>query len=252
MLGRHGERALKIKILPYNYVSRVVGGSSLKDKLWGIGLKCLKRWSRSGLVEFSLDNFDSFAGLTVVSVGGFGPVDDLLREKIKMGGGSFITLDINEEHHPDIVADICSIEKSLQIRGIEPDIIFALEVLEHVWDFGAAVDSCFNSLKSGGTFIFSTPWVIPIHDRPYDYFRFTPQALANMVANFEYIRIFARGNYVDSIITLLLRGLFSGKSSGKLILLIGILLSLLKSKPKIYSDTNSVDSCIGYISIATK
>ena len=188
----------------------------------------------------------------IVSVGGYGPVDKELRDLVVAGGGKFITYDIDSSHNPDILGDITDISIVLKRANVFPDIIVALEVLEHVVNPAQAVISCHSALASHGKLILSTPWIIPIHDRPYDFYRFTPAALENFLKDFTKTTIYARGNYLDAIITLLLRGLFSGGSRGKLLMIVGVVITFLRKPPSTYQNLNTVDSCIGYVSISSK
>ena len=107
-------------------------------------------------------------------------------------------------------------------------------------------------LSPKGVFILSTPWIIPIHDRPFDFYRFTPAALQQHLNEFDSCRILARGNYYDSVIALLLRGLFTGRSFGKFLMILGVLFSLVSKRPKVYEQLNYIDSCIGYMAISRK
>lgn len=104
----------------------------------------------------------------------------------------------------------------------------------------------------GGVLLFSTPWIIPIHDRPYDYHRFTPRALEDLCHDFTEVRIWARGNLYDSVVMLLLRGLFTGKKTGKILMLAGAVLSVMSPKPKTYAYLETIDSTIGYVVFARK
>lgn len=224
----------------------------LRNHLWGFSLKFLKRYSRSGLMDFTLNEISKFSTPVVVSVGGFGPVDTQLRNFVESRNGQFITLDIDPRHKPEILGDMTLIAQILREKAISPNIIIALEVLEHVPDFSKALQSCHDALQVSGALIISTPWIIPIHDRPHDYFRFTPAALKSNLSAFSKVDIFARGGYGNSIISLMLRGLFSGGLKGKFVMLFGIIFSILGPLPKINTDLESVDSCIGYISVAQK
>ena len=224
----------------------------MNDLIWGFCLKRLKRWSRSGLMWLVKSELTGLNQLTIISVGGYGPVDDDLRNLVMTEGGNFITYDIDSAHNPDIIGDIANISNELKKRGIVPDAIVALEVLEHVENPSQAVASCFLALPNHGKLILSTPWIIPIHDRPYDYFRFTPAALEKFLQDFSNTKIYARGNYLDATIALLLRGLFSGGIRGKLLMLAGVIISSLRKPPSVYQDLNNTDSCIGYVSISLK
>ena len=215
-------------------------------------MKKLKRWSRSGLIAIVSLELTKLNQPIVVSVGGFGPIDTELRNLVAIHGGQLISFDIDLKHSPDILGDILNISSELTQRGLTPDAIIALEVMEHVANPAQAAASCYLALPEHGKLILSTPWIIPIHDRPHDYYRFTPAALRTFLKDFAHTSILARGNFQDSIIALLLRGLFSGGIKGKMVMLIGLFISSLRRPPSVYSQTDSIDSCIGYVAISTK
>lgn len=224
----------------------------MKDFLWGLCLKRLKKWSRSGLLELVKGELSERNQPIVLSVGGFGPVDRDLRNHVIHMGGRFVTFDIDPSHSPELLGDIKDISSILNQAGIIPDVIVALEVLEHIPNPSQAIDGCYSILPNYGTLILSTPWIIPIHDRPHDYFRFTPAALQLFLKDFTKVSIYARGDYQDAIVVLLLRGLFSGGLKGKLIMIFGLILSSFGRLPSVHKDTDSIDSCIGYVSSAKK
>jgi SAM-dependent methyltransferase len=222
-----------------------------KTVLRKLFLKVVKRWSRSGLYEISSRALESHSDLQkVLSIGGFGPVNDYYEAFLKDSSVDFITLDIDSNHKPDILADIC--EEGNNFGLDQFDAILALEVFEHLLDPQIAVKNCFSMLKPGGILITSTPWIIPIHDRPNDFHRFTPMALRNLCSEFDSVIIYARGNYYDSIVMLLLRGFFSGKSIGKFFMCIGGILSFLSRTPRIHEDLDLIDSTIGYVVVSRK
>ena len=51
------------------------------------------------------------------------------------------------------------------------DTILSLNVFEHIYDVHFVFKEIYNSLKPGGNFIFSTPFLYPVHAHPDDYFR---------------------------------------------------------------------------------
>ncbi len=224
----------------------------MKDYFWGLGLKTLKRWTRSGLLETTISEITKISSPNVLSIGGFGPVDIRLKEVVQNLGGQYLTLDIEASHSPVIIGDVENIEALLSSTDFVPDVVIALEVLEHVQNTSRAISGIYSVLSPNGVFILSTPWIIPIHDRPFDFYRFTPAGLQQYLTEFDSVRILARGNYFDSVVALLLRGLFSGKSLGKFFLILGGLLSFLSGRPKVYDQLDHLDSCIGYMAISKK
>lgn len=198
-----------------------------------------------------IDNtLDSNSASRILSVGGYGPVDQHLEKSSFIRNAELITLDIEEKHNPDILIDITECSKVITPKTF--DAVVAIEVLEHVLDPITAVKECHDILKENGVLILSTPWIIPIHDRPFDYYRFTPQALEEICKDFSSITIYARGDYFDSIVLLMLRGLFIKGRAPRIFLLIGTLISITSRKPKFYSDVSSIDSTMGYFLIARK
>ncbi len=127
-----------------------------------------------------------------------------------------------------------------------------MEVLEHVSHPEVALNAMHEVLKKNGVVIFSTPWIIPIHDRPSDYYRFTPAALAVLCKDYSNVKIFARGNYYDSVVALLLRGLFTRGKAPRIFLVIGTIMAMISRRPKIYDDLDKIDSTIGYVVLARK
>lgn len=62
------------------------------------------------------------------------------------------------------------------------DLVLADQVLEHVEGNPAdAINQCMRILKSGGVGIITTCLINPIHKHPGDYWRFTPDGLANLI-----------------------------------------------------------------------
>jgi SAM-dependent methyltransferase len=69
----------------------------------------------------------------------------------------------------------------------EYDIILCLNVLEHIYDYNTALDNIYNALKPEGIAVFMIPGYYPLHDEPYDYWRFTEHALRKMLYKFDII-----------------------------------------------------------------
>jgi hypothetical protein len=223
-----------------------------KDRLWALGLFFLKKWSRAGLMQEVERELRLIKNPIVLSVGGYGPVDKELARIVGSLGGKLITFDLDANHFPELLGNVEKISEILKLHRLEPDVIVALEVFEHVQDFQKGFRSCNEALSKDGLLIISTPWIIPIHDRPHDYHRFTPQALKIHLRHFPQVKISARGKYIDSVVALMLRGLFSGGIWGKLVMAIGIVISLILPKPKTYDKIDKIDSCIGYVAVAKK
>lgn len=225
----------------------------VKDHIWAILLKLMKRWTRAQLLPLLDQHLSNLKDDSVIlSIGGYGIVDDYLRLRLSKSSAKLITFDIDPSHQPDILGDIQHVDVTLANLGVQPELIVALEVLEHVGDPEKSIVSCHTVLSRGGIFIFSTPWIIPIHDKPNDFWRFTPHALKKMSNCFKSVSIYARGSYFDSVIALLLRGLFASRLEAKILMTIGIILSISKPKPRLYPELEAHESTIGYVTVCTK
>ncbi|MBD3189750.1 MAG: methyltransferase domain-containing protein [Candidatus Heimdallarchaeota archaeon] len=67
----------------------------------------------------------------------------------------------------------------------EYDVIICLNVLEHIFDFKAALENIYNGLKRGGILFFSVPLFYPLHMLPNDYWRFTPATLEKLFLDYQ-------------------------------------------------------------------
>jgi SAM-dependent methyltransferase len=81
------------------------------------------------------------------------------------------------------------------------DTVLSTEVLEHVMAPGAMVEEMARVLKPGGRLLITVPFVQPLHERPSDFFRYTPYSLRELVeqSGLEAERIEARGNYASAL-----------------------------------------------------
>jgi SAM-dependent methyltransferase len=61
------------------------------------------------------------------------------------------------------------------------DVVFCEQVLEHVADPRVAICTLLDITRPGGTLIVNTPFMIKFHPDPVDYWRFTPDALRQIL-----------------------------------------------------------------------
>lgn len=67
------------------------------------------------------------------------------------------------------------------------DVVLCEQVLEHVPDPIAAVQTLFKLVRPGGHLIVNTPFLIRIHEYPADYWRFTPQGLRRLLEHAGFV-----------------------------------------------------------------
>lgn len=99
----------------------------------------------------------------------------------------FIKSDINPEFgHKNI--DVTKMNNKN-----EYDVIICLNVLEHVFDFNAAISNIYEALKPNGKLFLAVPVFYPLHDEPYDYWRFSEHCLRKVLSNFTHVKIMKSG-----------------------------------------------------------
>jgi SAM-dependent methyltransferase len=71
--------------------------------------------------------------------------------------------------------------------------VVAFETLEHVADPIRAVQEMYRVLRPGGVLAITSVMFFPIHEHPWDYWRFTPQAFELLLQPFESRLVMAQG-----------------------------------------------------------
>ncbi len=81
------------------------------------------------------------------------------------------------------------------------DCAIATEVFEQCTDVETLMRETLRVLRPGGLLFFTVPFLWPLHDAPYDQYRFTPFALERHLRNagFEHIQMKALGGWDSSL-----------------------------------------------------
>jgi SAM-dependent methyltransferase len=109
---------------------------------------------------------------------------------------TFHTLDLEAEHQPDFVADLLEMDKVVPEKSY--DLILCTEVLEHIPDPKLAIDQIHRALKPSGVMLASTPFIVPYHPYPEDYWRMTGEAWRLLTKRFRDVEVVPHGNQVLS------------------------------------------------------
>lgn len=97
-----------------------------------------------------------------------------------------ICVDIDKNRKPDMIVDVHHMEVFADNTF---DCILCTEVLEHCYAPWIAADEMFRVLKPGGILLLSTRFVYPLHDTPYDYYRFTKYGLKMLFNNYRILEL---------------------------------------------------------------
>ncbi|WP_281238868.1 methyltransferase domain-containing protein [Flavobacterium praedii] len=91
---------------------------------------------------------------------------------------TYIGVDLEStEYHNTIKPDYYWDGKKIPLDDASVNFVIATEFLEHYFDTKHILQEINRVLKPGGTFFFTVPNVWPLHESPFDYHRFTPNAL---------------------------------------------------------------------------
>lgn len=97
------------------------------------------------------------------------------------------TLNIESGEEVDIVADAENLEKIIENQSF--DIVLCMSMLEHVKHPIKIVENIERILKKDGIAIVSVPFIMPLHDTPQDYWRFTRYGLMELFKDFQLVEI---------------------------------------------------------------
>ncbi len=131
-----------------------------------------------------------YAAGNVLDIGcGNKPYEKMFNGKIlKYTGCDIIQSNLNK------VDVLCDANK-IPLENATYDTVFSTQTIEHVEDHQGLVNEAFRLLKPGGYFIVSGPFTWPLHEEPYDFFRFTKHGFRYVLekAGFEVVEIKSNG-----------------------------------------------------------
>lgn len=92
-------------------------------------------------------------------------------------------------------ADLLCPANDIPIADESFDTVISTQTIEHVEDHQGLVDEAYRLLRNDGVFILSGPMYWPLHEEPYDFFRFTKHGFKYLLnkAGFKEISIISNG-----------------------------------------------------------
>jgi GT2 family glycosyltransferase/ubiquinone/menaquinone biosynthesis C-methylase UbiE len=117
-----------------------------------------------------------FGSLQVPGQEGFADLRPFFPEK------KYIGCDMRPGPGVDLILNLHQIDLPDSTAGT----VLIMDTLEHVEFFWKAMDEVYRILKVGGFVVISSVMNFPIHDYPFDYWRFTPEAFRSLLQRFQY------------------------------------------------------------------
>ncbi len=119
---------------------------------------------------------------------------------------SYTGVDIeNERYQEAIKPDIFWDGKTLPLEDQTMDTAMLVEVLEHVPDPVAVLREVHRTLTKDAHLLITVPFLWPLHDVPYDEYRYTPFGLKRIIeeAGFEVVEIESFGSWHSSMASMI-------------------------------------------------
>jgi SAM-dependent methyltransferase len=118
----------------------------------------------------------------------------------------YVTTDWTQSVHAGArAADMVAPLDDLPIEDASVDAVLCTQVLEHVENPAAVLAELHRVLRPGGHLWLTVPLVWPLHEEPYDFFRFTPFSLDSLLtgAGFSDVDVAPRNGYFETVAQLL-------------------------------------------------
>ncbi len=110
-------------------------------------------------------------------------------------GTTWTYVNLDPATSPDLLCDIASVP----LPDGSADCVVCTEVLAHVPDPALCVAEAVRLLRPAGSFIASSPFLMPWQPDPFDFYRLSPEGLRRLLARFSTVRVFSMGGYLGTL-----------------------------------------------------
>lgn len=84
---------------------------------------------------------------------------------------------------------VCDLNRSLSFKDARVDVIVTSNTLEHIAEPNTFLAECRRVLKPGGVLLGTVPFMINVHQRPYDFYRYTDINLLYLLKKHGFLNI---------------------------------------------------------------
>jgi len=136
------------------------------------------------------DALDKYAKGRLLDIGcGNKPYQSLMSSHVT----AYIGCDIIQSNNQSV--DLLCPANQIPVDNGSFDTVISTQTIEHVENHQGLVNEAYRILQHGGYFIISGPMYWPLHEEPYDFFRFTKHGFSYILekANFEIVEIKPNG-----------------------------------------------------------
>lgn len=193
----------------------------------------------------------------ILDVGcGMKPYKSLLNTSGSIYYGTDYPITMEGSYGKSTKADFFSESTLLPFKNNTFDTLLSTQMLEHVSDPKNVIQEMSRVLKPKGIMILSAPMTWPLHEEPYDFFRYTLHGLRHLLqkANFEILDEIPRGNNFITMAQMLLDTQLNNTSQSFLKRLYSVTLSLvvnqLCSVINIFKPAQRL--CLGWVMVVKK
>ena len=123
----------------------------------------------------------------------------------------------NTFHKNEFLDFVADLNESIPLKDESFDTIILSDVLEHIREPDKLWQEMNRVLKSGGVALINVPFYYWLHEKPFDYFRYTQFALQNFAEknNFEILHLQPYGGAFEIVVDILSKAILPNIKAGK-------------------------------------
>jgi SAM-dependent methyltransferase len=120
-------------------------------------------------------------------------------------GKKYIGADMRPGLGVDVILDLHKLELASETAGT----VLFFETLEHVEYPHKAMEEIYRIMKPKSILIISSVLNFPIHDYPYDYWRFTPACFSSLLKSFDssFVQYFGKKSFPHTVVGIASKGM---------------------------------------------